>query len=482
MALKQYQQLKQNQRLSPLQMQVIKLTELSTLEFEEKVKQEIEENPALEEGRDRDNDEEPFNVQSNDENSNISQEEIALGDYFKDEDIPDFYLPSSPKENYTDIPFAMGSTLNEYLIEQLGELTIDNNDKEIAKYIIGSIDTNGYLERSLQSISDDLLFQQNIDVPIDKLNETLAIVKSLEPAGIAAGSLQECLLIQLERKDPTPIIDLSIIILKDYFDEFSKKHYEKIIKALHISEEDMKSVIKEIVTLNPKPGSLWGDTVDPNTQFVTPDFIVEIVNNEVLFSLNSRNVPPLRISKDYGDLLKEYSSNKKGMSSDEKNAAMFVKQKLDAAKWFIDSVHQRQETMQNTMKAIIDRQYDFFLTEEDSSLKPMILKDIADDTGYDISTISRITNSKYVQVSMRIYPLKYFFSKSMQTESGEDVSSKEIRNILLEFIENENKKKPLSDDKLTEMLNDKGYKIARRTVSKYREMLNLPIARLRKEM
>ena len=486
MALKQQQQFKQQQKLSPIQMQVIRLTELPILEFEDKIKQELEENPALEEGEDfsdTDIDTETFEDQQQEDA--ISQEDLALGDYINDEEIPDYYLPNQgSKESAAEIPFNGGISFQESLLKQLHELSFkdENLEKEIARYIIGSLDENGYLERTLQSISDDFLFQQGVDVPISQLEEVLSIVQTLEPAGVGARNLQECLLLQLQRKPQNKNTELAIVIIKEFFEEFSKKHYDKILKALSISEDQLKDVMHEIITLNPKPGSNWSEQSSSNVNTVIPDFIVESYNGEVLMYLNNRNVPPLKVSREYAELLKGYANNKKGTTSETKEAVQFVKQKLDAAKWFIDAVRQRQETMERTMRAIIQLQYDFFLTEEDADLKPMILKDVADITGYDISTISRVTNSKYVQTNLKIYSLKYFFTESAQTDSGEEISTREVKRILHECIDNEDKTKPLTDDRLTEILQDKGYVIARRTIAKYREQLNIPVARLRKEL
>ena len=483
MALKQQLQLKQQQRLSPLQMQVIKLTELPTLELEERIKQELEDNPALEEGIETSDDFDDLDgYNENGEDQNISQEDIALGDYLNDEEIPDYQISSSRQVVKEEIPFSVASSLHEYLVEQLTECELSEEGKKVAEYIIGNIDDSGYLDRSLSAISDDLIFQQNIDVSIDKLEQILKVIQDFEPAGIAARNLQECLLLQLERREQTEITELSIKILSKYFDDFSKRHYDKIIKQLSIDEDTLKEAIQEITTLNPKPGNNWGDSLSLTLNTIVPDFIVETYNGELYLSLNNRNIPDLKVSREYSDLLKGYSESKEGMSNDSKNAALFVKQKLDSARWFIEAIRQRQETLQRTMQAIIDLQYDFFLTGDEAQLRPMILKDVAERTGYDISTISRVSNSKYVQTNFGIYSLKYFFSESMQTDTGEEISSREVKAILKECIEAEDKKKPLTDDKLCEILKEKGYVIARRTVAKYREQMNIPIARLRKEI
>lgn len=484
MALRQQQQLKQQQKLSPLQIQVVKLIELPVLELEEKIKQELEDNPALEEGYElEENPDTP--VDDSDDDGNISQEDLALGDYFSEEETPDYLFSKNTgitDTSRTDIPFSGTLSMHEFLINQIAEAPLNEIQAKIAEYIIGNISESGYLDRSLTAISDDLMFQQNIDVPVSELEYILQTVQHFEPAGIAARTLQECLLLQLERKPASLPVDRAIVVIRDYFDEFSKKHYPKIMKALLIDENELKEVIHEITTLDPKPGNSWGDSISQTLNTIVPDFLVESNNGELILALNNRNIPPLRVSREYGDLLKGYASNKESMNVDSKNAAQFVRQKLDSARWFIDAIRQRQETMQRTMHAILERQYDFFLTGEESDLRPMILKDIAEITGYDISTVSRVSNSKYVQCSFGIFPLKYFFSESMQTDSGEEISSREIKAILKECISNENKNKPLPDEKLAEILKERGYIIARRTVAKYREQMNIPVARLRKEI
>ena len=485
MALKQVLQQKQQQKLSPLQMQVIKLTELPVIELEERIKQELEDNPALEEGLEPADDVSEYDDEYiAEEDGNISQEDITLGDYMNEEEVPDYQLRDNSKSSgdKQEIPFSVAASLHEYLLEQLGECELNGQDEKIAEYIIGSIDENGYLDRTLSAISDDLVFQQNVDAPVSKLEEILKTIQDFEPAGIAARNLQECLLLQLQRSENSENIKEAIDIIGNYFDEFTKRHYDKIIKQLNIDETQLKEIIQEITTLNPKPGSNWSDSMETTLNTIIPDFIVETYNGELVLSLNNRNIPDLKVSREYSDLLKGYADNKETMSADNKNAVLFVKQKLDSARWFIDAIKQRQDTLQRTMKAIMDMQYDFFLTGEEAQLKPMILKDVAQCTGFDISTISRVGNSKYVQTNMGIYPLKYFFSESMRTDTGEEISSREVKAILKECIENEDKKKPLTDDRLSEILKEKGYIIARRTVAKYREQMNLPVARLRKEI
>lgn len=481
MALKQQQQLKQQQKLSPLQIQVIRLTELPTLEFEERVKQELEDNPALDEGLEHGEDD---LLGTAEDDTNISQEDLAKGDYFSEEEMPDYHIPSSSsnKTQAADFSSSGAASMQEFLLRQLNEMPLNDRQLDIARYIIGSIDDSGYLDRTLQAISDDLLFQQNIDVPTSELEEVLHIVQTLEPSGIAARNLQECLLLQLKQRTLTETVKHAITIIQDYFEEYSKKHYDKILRALNIDEDELKRVNHEIVSLNPKPGNYWSDSITQSLNTITPDFIVDSYNGELYFSLNNRNIPPLKVNREFSDLLQGYSDNKESMSTGNKNAALYVKQKVDAARWFIDAVRQRQQTMERTMEVILRMQYQFFLTGDEADLKPMILKDVADATGYDISTISRVSNSKYVQTHLKIYPLKYFFSESMTTDSGEEISSREIKKILEDCISHEDKRKPLTDDKLTDLLNSKGYQIARRTVSKYREQLNIPIARLRKEI
>lgn len=487
MALKQQLQLKQQQRLSPLQMQVIKLTELPCIELEERIKQELEDNPALEEGLEPSDDMSDLaDGLGSEDGSDITQEDITLGDYLNDEEIPDYQLRDNNKQTglgvQEEIPFSVAASLHEYLLEQLNEYDLNDTDKRIAEYIIGNIDENGYLDRSLSAIADDLIFQQNIDASIDNLKAKLELIQGFEPAGVGAQNLQECLLLQLKRKDHSPNVKEAIHILTDYFDEFSKRHYDKIIKQIGIDESTLKDIIHEITTLNPKPGNNWGDSLALTMSTIVPDFIIDVYNGELFLSLNNRNIPDLRVSREYSDMLKGYANNKESMTADSKNAVMFVKQKLDSARWFIDAIKQRQETLQRTMQGIIDLQYNFFLTGDEAQLVPMILKDVAERTGYDISTISRVSNSKYVQTSFGIYPLKYFFSESMQTDTGEEISSREVKAILKECIDNEDKTKPVTDDRLSEILKEKGYIIARRTVAKYREQMNIPIARLRKEI
>ncbi|SHG24040.1 RNA polymerase factor sigma-54 [Dysgonomonas macrotermitis] len=485
MALKQQLQQKQQQRLSPLQMQVIKLTELPNIELEERIKQELVDNPALDEGHDDSDDlQNGSDNEDFDDSSNITQEDIALGDYLTEDDIPDYRLTANNSSTIAreDIPFSSAESLHEFLIDQLHLTELSEDDAKIAEYIIGNIDENGYLDRPLNAISDDLLFQQNIDVTQESLKRILEEVQSFEPAGVGARDLQECLLLQLRRLPEDTAVNNAIRIMDRYFDDFSKRHFDKIKRSLNVDDDELKQVIQVITGLNPKPGNNWGDALSLTMNTIIPDFIVEAYNGELFMSLNNRNIPELRVNREYSEMLRGYSENKKGVTADTKNAIAFVKQKLDSAKWFIEAIKQRQETLQRTMQAIVDLQYDFFLTGDESNLRPMILKDIAELAGYDISTISRVSNSKYVQTNFGVYPLKYFFSESMQTDTGEEISSREVKAILKECIENEDSKKPLTDDKLADILKEKGYIIARRTVAKYREQMNIPVARLRKNL
>lgn len=486
MALKQQLQQKQQQRLSPLQMQIIKLTELPNVELEERIKQELVDNPALEEGYDNsDDNQDVFDDNGGDEGDNITQEDIVLGDYFTEDDIPDYNLNRSSASDTSwkeNIPFSSVESLHESLIEQLHLTEMDDESAKIAEYIIGNIDENGYLDRPLTAIADDLLFQQNLDVPLDRIKSILQIIQGFDPPGIGASDLQETLTLQLERLPQSQIVSFAIEVIQKHFDDFTKRHFDKIMRSMGLTDQQLKDVVQLITTLNPKPGNRWDDVLAQTMNTVIPDFIVESYNGEVFMSLNNKNIPELRVNREYSEMLKGYVDNKKGMTNEAKNAALFVKQKLDSARWFIDAIKQRQDTLQKTMQAIVDIQYDFFLTGDESSLKPMILKDVAEIAGYDISTISRVSNSKYVQTNFGVYPLKYFFSESMQNDAGEEVSSREVKAILRECIESEDSQKPLTDDRLAEILKDKGYVIARRTVAKYREQMNIPVARLRKKI
>lgn len=477
--LNQSLQQRLQQKLSPQQIQVIKLIEVPTLELEERIRQELEENPALEEGMEEVASEETdFDLNPDGGNN----DDLDLDEYMQDDDIPDYKLQannSSKDDRREDIPFSIGTTFHEYLIDQLHLRDLGEEDQLLAEYIIGNIDDEGYLRRDVEAMVDDIVFQLNIQVSDKKMLDLLYVVQDFEPAGVGARDLQECLKLQLIRKEQTETIHIAEKIISDLFEEFSKKHFEKIIKKLNIDEELFKKASVEITKLNPKPGNAWGTILERNMEHVVPDFLLEVENNKPYVVLNNRNVPELRVSNAYQEMFQDYSKNKQ--NREMKDAVMFVKQKLDSAKWFIDAIKQRHNTLLTTMTAIVEFQQEFFLEGDETLLKPMILKDISEITGLDISTISRVSNSKYIQTDFGVYPVKYFFSESMQTDSGEEVSSREIKSILQECIANENKRKPITDEQLAEILQEKGYVIARRTVAKYREQLDIPVARLRKE-
>lgn len=477
-------QQKLQQKLTPQLIQQIKMLEYNSLELEEKILQEIEENPALEEGAElKDKDDSDFG--DNTEDDSFANEDISFGDYMNDDEIPDYKLAEKQNREDRGETFYVGEreTFHEGLIHQLHLRELTELQEKVGEYIIGNIDPDGYLRRDLRAISDDLLFQVGIQISNEELSSILSVIHDLDPPGIGATDLRECLMLQLERKVQEPSTELAILILRESFEEFSKKHYEKILFQHKITEDQLKAAIREITSLNPKPGNSSGEEGEAiGINQVIPDFVVEAQDGELFISLNNRNIPDLRVSRSYADMFQDYSGNKANRTKDNKAAVQFVKQKLDSARWFIDALKQRQMTLSSTFEAIVALQHDFFLTGDESDLRPMILKDVAEKTGLDISTISRVSNSKYVQTNFGVYPLKYFFSDGMQTDSGEEVSTREIRKILKEAIDAEDKHTPLSDEKLCDILNEKGYMIARRTVAKYREQLGIPVARLRKEM
>jgi RNA polymerase sigma-54 factor len=500
MALSQSLQLKQLQRLSPQQIQLMKLLQVPSAQIEQRIKEELEENPALEmnvELLDVESDKSVDEYTDDLVNENIEEEEVPVDEFefsnedlneynFDDDDVADYktkddYYPEF--DNDKVVPIKAEWSLNEILMDQISMLQLNEQDVKIAEQIIGSLEDDGYLRRSLHSIADDLAFKQSILVDEKQIDVVLKKIQQFDPAGIAARDLQECLLLQLNRKQEEQFEEkrkLAIQVLDKYYDEFIKKHYDKIQKGLHLSDDALKQVLHQIVSLNPKPGAESAFTNNPE-QYIVPDFTVQLVNNKPELSLNSRNAPPLIVSDDYKLMLKEYEHSKK-QDKAQKEAILFIKQKIDSAKWFIDMIKQRQQTLLLTMNAIMQHQESFFLSGEATMLRPMILKDIAEKTGLDVSTVSRVANSKYVQTDFGTYLLKYFFSESLTTDTGEEVSTKEVKAILKDIIEAEDKQKPFSDDELTEMLQEKGYNIARRTVAKYRELLNLPVARLRKEL
>jgi RNA polymerase sigma-54 factor len=475
---------KQQQKLSPLQIQQIKLLELTSLEIENRINQELEENPALDEVTEAPSELEPDVADEYDVNGEGTNEDFSLGDYLTEDDIPDYKFQQnySSGENQREIPYSESESFQEYLLGQLRLKELSEKEFKIGEYIIGNIEDDGYMRRDPEALSDDLAFQYGLNVPVFEITRILGIIQELDPAGIGATNLNECLLLQLKRKEKTPARELAITILEKYFDIFSKKQYDKISKELTISEDELKNVIKEITLLNPKPGNAWENSMDTKMSHIIPDFIVETINGELIFSMPEENIPELRVNREYGAMLTEYSKAKGKESPEKREAIAFVKQKIDSARWFIDAIKQRNTNLRNTMLAIIEIQRNFFLTGEESDLKPMILKDVSRLCGYDISTVSRVSNSKYVQTNWGVYSLKFFFSESLTNEEGEEVSTREIKFLLKSLIESENKTKPLTDDALVGKLKEKGYEIARRTIAKYREQLNIPIARLRREI
>ncbi len=484
--LNQRLQQKLLQKLSPQQIQMIKLLEVPTLQIEERIKKELEENPALEEGQEED--EVPSEGEDGEdfEEKDKDQDEFTLDDYIEDDDIPEYRLQtnnySKDDDKRTEIPFSVGYSFHEHLESQLGLRDLTEKQKILGEYIIGNIDEDGYLRRELVNIVDDLAFLQNVETTEQELEEVLRIIQDLEPSGVGARDLRECLLLQIEKRDKTQkSMNLAYSILDTHFEEFTKRHYDKIVARLGITEADLKEAIDEVLKLNPKPGGVYSDPFSKTSQPIIPDFILEIGEDGFDLHLNSRNLPELRLSSAYSEMLQSYSKDK-SQKKEMKDAVMFVKQKIDSARWFIDAIKQRQNTLLLTMNAILEYQQEYFIDGDETRLKPMILKDVAEMTGLDISTVSRVANSKFIQTHFGIFSLKFFFSEGLQTDTGEEVSTREIKRILQDCIENEQKRRPLTDERLTEILQEKGYLIARRTVAKYREQLNIPVARLRREI
>lgn len=484
MALKQHLAQKLEQRLSPQQIQLMKLLQVPTMELDQRIKQEIEENPALEEGLEESDDDygDQDEYENEDEFGN-DDVDFDISDYF-DDDTPDYKTQvnnHSKDEEERGVPLSGEQSFQERMMDQLLLVDLDDTQFLIADIIIGNLDDSGYLNREVEAIVDDLAFSMNVMVTEQEVEEVLHVIQELDPAGVGARDLQECLLIQMNRKQDGDITKYTAKkILEDHFEEFTKKHYIQIQKKLEIEEDDLKEAIDEIIKLNPKPGGSMKEAAK-NMQQIIPDFMITEFEGKLELTINGRNAPELKVSKEYENMLRTYSEGAKTSRAD-KEAVHFVKQKLEGAKWFIDAIKQRQNTLMLTMSAIMEYQREFFLTGDETHMRPMILKDIADQVGLDISTISRVANSKYVQTNYGIFSLKYFFSESLSTDSGEEVSTREVKKILSEAIEGETKKKPLTDEKLAELLNSKGYNIARRTIAKYREQLNIPVARLRKEL
>lgn len=484
--LNQRLQQKLLQKLSPQQIQMIKLLEVPTLQIEQRIKKELEENPALEEGQEEEDIPSEAEEEEQFEETDKDQEEFTLDDYIEEDDIPDYRLQaknySKDEDKRTEIPFSVGFSFHEHLESQLGLRDLSDKQKILGEYILGNIDDDGYLRRELINIVDDLAFLQNVETTESELEEVLKIIQDLDPAGVGARTLRECLLLQIEKRNKSqPSMNLAHTILDSHFEEFTKRHYDKIIARLVITEKELKAAIDEVLKLNPKPGGVYSDPFNKTSQPIIPDFILELSEEGFDLHLNSRNLPELRLSAAYNEMLHAYSRDK-SQKKEMKDAALFVKQKIDSAKWFIDAIRQRQNTLLLTMNAILEYQQEYFIDGDETKLKPMILKDVAEMTGLDISTVSRVANSKYIQTHFGIFPLKFFFSEGLQTDSGEEVSTREIKRILQDCIENEQKRKPLTDERLTEILQEKGYQIARRTVAKYREQFNIPVARLRREI
>ncbi|WP_062056667.1 RNA polymerase factor sigma-54 [Aquimarina longa] len=485
--LKQQLNFKLSQKLSPQQIQLMKLIQLPTQAFEQRLKQEMEENPALDSGKDKaDEYEDTFsneNTADEDYGTEKIEADINVDEYLSDDEIPSYRLSAnnySVDDEEKNVPYASGTSFHQHLINQLNTYRFDEEEREIAEFLVGSVDESGYIRRSLSDILDDLAFTQNIYTTEEKIENVLTVVQQLDPAGIGARSLQECLWIQLDRKEITIPIKLASQILKRAFDHFSKKHYDKLLLKFEVTEEQLKEAIDEIEHLNPKPGGAYAGN-NRLIEHVVPDFTIRIVDGELELTLNGRNAPELHVSREYNNMLQGYKASKE-KSKSQKDAVLFIKQKLDAAKWFIEAIKQRQQTLFITMSAIMHYQTNYFLSGDERNLKPMILKDIADEIGMDVSTVSRVANSKYVDTPYGTKLIKDFFSESMTNDQGEEVSTREIKKILEITIGEEDKKKPLTDEKLAKILKEKGYPIARRTVAKYREQLDIPVARLRKKI
>ena len=471
------------QTLSPHQILVVKLLELPTMELEERVRSEILDNPALEEGKDPSEQDHDIDTDLNEDNL-YSNEDLSLGDYRTEDDIPDYKLQEhnrSKGEVAEEIPFSDSVSFYEMLLEQLRMQHLTEEEEVMAEYLIGSLDDDGLLRKGMQTLIDELMLYRGIYSNEAEVERILSIIQEFDPAGIGARSLQECLLLQLKRKPDSPLKKIEVEIIEKYCDDFTRKNKEKIVQRLNISEETYDEAINELTKLNPRPGSSLGDIVGKNFQQIIPDFLVEAEEDgSINLTLNNGNVPELHLSREFNELLEEHTTNKENQSKESKDAFLFLKQKVDAAQGFINAIKQRQQTLLTTMQVIIDLQRPFFQEGDETLLKPMILKDVAEKTKLDVSTISRVSNSKYVQTNYGIYPLRFFFSDGYTTEEGEELSIREIKQLLKECVEHENKENPYNDDELADILREKGYPIARRTVAKYRQQLNIPTARLRR--
>lgn len=482
--LKQSLQQRLQQKLSPQQIQLMKLIQLPTQAFEQKLSQEIEENPALESGKESmDEFQDAAQDEYDDTGTETIETDINIDDYLSDDEIPNYKLQSnnySSDDEDNRIPYSGGITFNQYLSNQLHTFSLGPDQEQTAEFMVGCIDDNGYIRRTIDDIIDDLAFSENIYTTREEVEKILSVIQQLDPAGVGARSLKECLVIQLDRKEENKERRLAKEILKTSFDQFVKKHYAKLAQKFNISMDELKGAIKEIEKLNPKPGGSFSGNLTI-IEHIVPDFTIRINEGNLELSLNARNAPDLHISREYDNMLKGYAESK-DKSKSQKDAVLFIKQKLDAAKWFIDAIKQRQQTLMITMNAIMHYQKEFLLTGDERKLRPMVLKDIADQIHMDVSTVSRVANSKYVDTPYGTKLVKEFFSESMKNEQGEDISTREIKKILQTEIDKEDKKKPLTDEKLSNLLKESGYLIARRTVAKYREQLDIPVARLRKKI
>ena len=468
--LKQGLELKQTQKLSPLQIQTIKLIELPIQELEQRIRKELEENPVLDEdsAKDKDDDEAP--------------REVSLSEYKEDDSIPSYRLRSdnySKDERPQYNTFSVKESFTQSLMEQLGYRNLTEHQYAVAAFIIGSLDDDGYLRRSIDSVVDDMSFRANLETNEDEVLQMLKVVQEFEPIGVGARDLRECLLLQIRHCRKSPAVDNAVKILENHFSDFTGKHFQKIMTRMGLSEEDMKAAIAKIVKLNPSPGGQIDDSYSDQAQQIIPDFFLEYKDGNLLLSMPRFSVPELRVNRKYADLLMDAANSSE---REKKEAAAFVKKKLDSAKWFVEAIKQRHNTLQSTMQAIIDYQHEYFIDGDETNLKPMVLKDIAEKTGFDISTISRVVNSKYIETHFGIYSLKYFFSEGLENQDGEEVSTRELKKVLQECVDNEDKHKPLTDDELVVKMTEKGYKVARRTVAKYRDQLGIPKARLRREL
>lgn len=489
LGLEQRQQL--SQKLSPAQIQAVRLLELPSCELNQCINEELQENPALEEGKDTadeftEDGLSEWNDDAENERDPLQNEDFNYDEYVQDDEVPEYRTRQdnfSQDEDTREIPFSSGMSFGEYLKRQIYLTKMDKPDRHIAKFVVGNIDEDGYLRRSVEELVDDLAFQEGLSVEDNRMRSIIEEIKQFDPPGVGAKDLQECLLLQLKQKPHTPAVLLAVRVLREAFEDFSKRRFDRLYTRLGVTDEELRAATAEIVKLNPKPGSLWAGTLyDRNQTTVIPDFYVENRDGELRITLNTGDIPELRVSREYRDMLRDYESNVANRTPKMRDAVRFAKSKVDAAQWFIDAIRQRNETLMRTMTAIVEEQRQFFLEGDEANIRPLVLQNIADKTGYDVSTISRVSNSKYVETEFGMYPLKFFFSKKMWNEQGEEISTREIKKILREQIDAEDKSSPLTDDHLVDVMLEHGYRIARRTVAKYREQMGIPVARLRREV